>query len=103
MEKGIKNDGYDNNGITKLRFDLIDYNQIEKLASILTKGAKKYADWNWIHVTPFNDRYFAATMRHLTAWRNGDKIDKESGQSHLDHAMCNIMFLMWGEDNNDQQ
>ena len=82
----------------KLRYDLIDYNQIDKLADILTMGAKKYADNNWQKVEPFNDRYFAALMRHLTAWRNGKKIDDESGKSHLDHAFCNIMFLMWGED-----
>ena len=92
-EIGIK---YDND---KLRLDLIDYNQINKLAYILTMGAKKYQDNNWQKVEPFNDRYFAALLRHLFAWKNGQKIDNESKKSHLDHAFCNIMFLMWGEDN----
>jgi hypothetical protein len=84
----------------KLRWDLIDYKQIEKLAKVLTMGAAKYSPDNWKKVEPFNDRYFAALMRHLVAWRNGETVDPESGQSHLDHAMCNIMFLMWKEDEN---
>jgi CTP synthase (UTP-ammonia lyase) len=83
----------------KLRLDLVDYNQINKLAYILTMGAKKYSDSNWMKVEPFNSRYFAALLRHLFAWQAGFKIDKESGKSHLDHAMANLMFLMWGEDN----
>ncbi len=100
-EVGVKEDAGIKFDSEKLRYDLIDYNQIDKLAYILTHGARKYADNNWKSVKPFSDRYFAAIMRHLTAWRNGQIIDKESGKSHLDHAFCNLMFLMWKEDNPD--
>jgi hypothetical protein len=83
----------------KLHWSLVDYKQIEKLVDILTLGEKKYAANNWMHVDNFNNRYFDALMRHITAWKYGDTIDKEWNKSHLSHAMANLMFLMWGEDN----
>jgi uncharacterized HAD superfamily protein len=91
--EGIKNDE------KKLRWDLLDYSQIEKVVDILTFGAAKYADHNWKSVTPFKERYFAALMRHLVASQNGEKYDQESGRSHLSHVATNLHFLMWGEDN----
>lgn len=93
VEGGKKFDG------DKLRWDLIDYAQIKKLASILSFGSKKYQPNNWQKLPEFNDRYFAALMRHITAWRSGELKDSESGVSHLDHAFTNLFFLMWGEDN----
>lgn len=91
--KGVKHDD------GKLHWNLVDYKQIEKLVDILTHGEKKYASNNWMHVDNFNNRYFDALMRHITAWKSGEKIDKEWNKSHLSHAMANLMFLMWGEDN----
>lgn len=85
----------------KTRFDLIDYNQIEKLAKVLTSGANKYGDNNWQDLPDFDNRYFAALMRHLLAWRRGELIDPESNMPHLAHVMCNTMFLMWKEDQNE--
>ena len=83
----------------KLRWDLLQYDCIEDIVKILTFGAEKYGPNNWQGVEPFEDRYFAALMRHLVAYRNGEKIDPESGLSHLAHAGCNIMFLTWYEKN----
>lgn len=92
FESGVKYDA------EKLRWDLLDFTQIEKMVDILTSGAKKYSDNNWKKVEPFIERYFAAMMRHLIAWRKGDKIDSETGKSHLNHAACCLHFLMWKED-----
>lgn len=83
----------------KLRWDLLQYDCIEDVVKILTFGAEKYGPNNWKDVTPFEDRYFAALMRHLVASRNGETTDPESGLSHLAHAACNIMFLCWYEKN----
>ena len=35
----------------------------------------------------------AALLRHLMAWHNGEKIDKESGLSHLGHVVANAIML----------
>jgi hypothetical protein len=79
----------------KLRYDLLPVEPIEDLVKVLTYGANKYRPDNWKKVEPYNDRYYAAAMRHLQAWRRGEMQDKESGLPHLAHALCCIVFLLW--------
>ena len=83
----------------KLSWDLLPIEPIERVVEILTYGAKKYAPESWQSVRPFSRRYYAAAMRHLSAWRQGEIVDEESGLDHLAHAACNLLFLMWGDDN----
>ena len=87
--KGIKYDGQ------KPRWDLLHWGSINEVVKVLTMGAIKYDDDNWKKVEDRQRRYFAAAMRHLSAWWEGEKVDKETGLSHLAHAMCCIMFMMW--------
>lgn len=77
----------------KNRLDLIEPEFIEGVGKVLTFGANKYEPNNWQKVDDAEDRYYAAALRHLIAWRRGEKTDPESGISHLDHVACNIMFL----------
>lgn len=77
----------------KVRLDLIDPEFIEGVGLVLTFGAKKYGPNNWQDVEDAVNRYYAATLRHLMAYRSGDVNDAESGISHLFHAACNLMFL----------
>lgn len=77
----------------KNRLDLIEPEFIEGVGKVLTFGANKYEPNNWQKVEDAEDRYYAAALRHLIAWRKGEKLDPESGLSHLDHVACNIMFL----------
>jgi len=94
MAKGIK---YDNE---KPRWSLLPFREVREVVEVLTMGAAKYSDDNWKHVTPNKERYFSAAMRHLTAWFGGEKIDTESNKSHLAHAICCLLFMMW-KDNED--
>lgn len=66
---------------------------MEKIAQIFTFGAKKYSQWNWSKGIKYS-RLYGALLRHLFAWYRGEKIDSESGQSHLYHAGCCIMMLI---------
>ena len=79
----------------KNRLELIDPEFIEGLGRILTFGANKYEAYNWMKAGSDEDRnrIFGALMRHLMAYRRGELIDKETGESHLYHATCNLMFL----------
>lgn len=77
----------------KLRVDLIEPEFIEELADVLTYGADKYDENSWQEIPNATNRYYAALMRHILAWRKGEDID-ESGLPHLYHAAANIMFLM---------
>ena len=89
--EGKKNDRKDD----KTRWELIPLDCLEDIARVYTEGAKKYGDNNWQNVDGFNKRYFAAAMRHLSSYSQGEIRDKESGELHLSHALTNIMFLIW--------
>jgi len=91
LHEGIKHDA------GKTRYDLIDWPFVEGIAEVLTLGADKYSDDNWKRVKPFRSRYIGAAMRHFVAWICGERLDKESGLSHLYHLGCCIMFLAWGD------
>lgn len=66
----------------------------EALARVLTFGAKKYAPDNWRKVEDKDRRYMDAMLRHLNAHRRGEKADPETGESHLAHAACCVMFML---------
>ena len=73
---------------------LLPFRELREVVDILTFGVKKYAIDNWKKVTP-PERYIDAAFRHFTSWIEGEKIDSETGKSHLAHAVCNLLFLMW--------
>lgn len=75
------------------RWDLIPYRALSEVVHVLTHGAAKYADNNWQTVPHQQQRYFAACMRHIVAWRLGEQRDAETGNHHLAHAVCCLLFL----------
>jgi hypothetical protein len=83
----------------KPMWDLLPYKQVSDIVDILTFGASKYGPNQWQEVDNARYRYFAAMMRHLTAWWEGESVDDESGKSHLAHAGCCLLFLMWFDNN----
>jgi len=87
-----KNEGnkFDKN---KVRYELIPVFSLRELAKILTSGAIKYGDRNWEKGFAWS-RAYGAAQRHLNAFWGGEDIDKESGQPHLAHALCEVMFLL---------
>ena len=78
----------------KLRYDLVPPSALEKIVEVLTYGAKKYAPENWKKVEEPERRYIAAAMRHIEAFRKGERLDPESGLPHLAHAACCLMFIL---------
>lgn len=87
--QGIKHDQ------DKPDWSLLPLSLLAPVVRVLTFGAKKYARDNWKYVEDAENRYFAAAMRHLTAWQQGERLDAESGESHLAHALCCLIFLSW--------
>ena len=87
-EGGIKED----NG--KAPLSLLDREALEQIAQVLRFGATKYSPHNWrsgIRYTRLTD----AALRHLFAFVDGEDLDPETGISHVAHAGCCIMFLLW--------
>lgn len=89
MSKGKKFD----NG--KPRFELIPLNALEGAASVMAFGAEKYGEFNWMGLENAEQRYTGALLRHLAAVQSGEVNDPESGFKHIDHVLCNAIFLAY--------
>lgn len=76
----------------KPRMDLLDPAFLEGVARVLTFGAQKYEPHNWRKGLDWS-RLYAACQRHLSAFAKGAEFDGETGESHLLHAACCLMFL----------
>lgn len=76
----------------KLMMELIPTSAYKSLARVLTYGAEKYGANSWQRVE--RERYVGALIRHLVAYIDeplGE--DEESGLLHIEHVLCNAMFL----------
>lgn len=76
----------------KPRTDLLPALPLLAVAAVLAHGAHKYSDHNWRQGMPWT-RPYAAALRHMFAWSEGEDLDRESGLNHIDHALCELMFL----------
>lgn len=80
---------YDNE---KVRLDLLPVAPLLGVSKVLTFGAQKYGARNWEKGLDWS-RCYAAALRHLFAWWSGETFDNETQLNHLDHAVCELMFL----------
>lgn len=71
------------------------WEELGEVCDVLTDGSAKYDDENYKFVEQPHQRYFAASLRHITAWKTGEKIDADTGRPHLACAIANLLFLMW--------
>ncbi len=76
----------------KIRYDLITPYALEQLASVLTKGAEKYAERNWELGMSWS-KVIASLERHLQKFKSGEDFDQESGLLHVSHLLTNALFL----------
>ena len=67
---------------------------IAAVGKVGTYGANKYSPDGWKSVNGAKGRYMDALMRHLFAHLGGEKVDKESGLTHLSHAAWNVLALL---------
>jgi len=93
--EGRKNDAEKN------RLELISPDAEWGLGLVLTHGAEKYDEWNWAKGIKYS-RILGAIKRHLNAWAGGEELDDDSGLPHVDHALCELMFLSHFEHNKGQ-
>lgn len=89
---GVKHDG------GKLRYDLLPADALEEVVRVYTMGADKYTDRNWEEGLKFG-RVYAALLRHLQAWWQGEGYDFEGKQHHLSSvAWCALALLHYSLD-----
>ncbi len=81
----------------KPNISLVPSTLILGAAQVLTFGAAKYGTRNYMKSKgdqAYCDRLYSAIQRHLLAYQDGEKIDPESGISHLHHVTANIAILI---------
>lgn len=81
-------------GSKKLPLDVCPPSAIHAMARAFANGAEKYGAYNWRAKTVSSSIYYAACLRHLMAWFDGEDLAGDSGLSHLDHALACIGILV---------
>lgn len=77
----------------KVQFSLVPMHLLAGVSRVLMAGVVKYAPWNWTKGMVWSE-CFNCTVRHLFKWWYlGEEKDPETGEHHLDHALCNLLFL----------
>lgn len=94
MDYALKNRGFIKADSGKLQWSLLPFEELKDVVRVLMLGAKKYTPDNWKKCDNMT-RYKDALMRHVISYVSGDTTDDESGLSHLAHAVCNCLFLMY--------
>lgn len=79
-------------GSKDARMDLIPVRPLTELAELYGEGAKKYAVHNWRNGYDWSLSY-AAAMRHLTQFWNGEDRDEEMGSKHVINAAFHLFAL----------
>lgn len=87
MSEGVKHDD------DKLPMHLLPPELLRGVAAVLEFGAHKYSARNWELGMAWH-RPYAALLRHMLAWWEGEDLDPETGLPHTWHAACCIAFLM---------
>ena len=98
MSEFLKND----NG--KPQFELMPFDLLADVNRVLQHGREKYGICNWMKKEGFKySRVYNALLRHMFAfWIKHEDNDPETGISHLAHAMCNLLFLVYHFKNNKE-
>ena len=86
--EGIKYDS------AKPKMNLLPPKAILEVAKVLTFGAEKYDAENWRKLDDLQNRYTAGALRHIFAHMDGEKLDPETGLSHMAHALCCLLFKL---------
>ena len=85
----------------KAPLDLVPPCAMFEMARAFGYGADKYGRQNWIDERAQCSVYYAAMMRHMLTWFEGEDIDPESGVYHLAHVMANCAILIHMKENNN--
>lgn len=100
VEKGLEKEtgcaigeiGFTKHDNGKPLVSLVEPSFIIGLSEVMTQGADKYGKDNW-KLCEEPERYLNALLRHTLTYWGGEKVDNESGKSHLYHIAFNAMAL----------
>lgn len=70
---------------------------IAAVARVQAYGHRKYKDFNNYRRGMEVSRQLSCAMRHIMAYMDGESLDPESGETHLAHAACRLLFVIQNE------
>jgi len=77
----------------KIMFHQVPMHLLAGVARVMMGGMQKYKPLNWAKGMPWSVS-FDCTMRHMFKWWYArEELDQESMEHHIDHAICNLLFL----------
>lgn len=80
---------------TKQRYDLLPTRALRETVLAFMSGIRDGRPaWGWLRVEDWRSEYYSALLRHLEAWRSGERSDAESGLSPLAHVAANALILL---------
>src|SRR3990167_899492 len=95
-----------NEGKPALSYLLTFPHALEGLAKVCMHGEKKYERFNYLKGAPVQ-QYVDCLLRHLNAFYNGEDVDPDSGNEHVDHVVWNALMLAetmrWNRDDLDNR
>jgi len=80
-------------GTKKVPFSTVPAPVIAEIGLAMLEGARKYGRHNYRAIGVRASVYYDAMFRHLTAWWEGEDIDKDSGLSHITKALACLAVL----------
>lgn len=81
-------------GLAKAPLHLVPPSAMRYLAKAFKNGADKYGAYNWREKQISSSVYYAAAMRHLTDWWDGEDLASDSGVEHIAHAMACCALIL---------
>lgn len=77
----------------KVSLSLVPLHLFAGAARVFMAGKLKYAEWNWSKGMAWSTA-MDCLLRHLFKWWFlGKEFDPETGEHHLDYAICNLLML----------
>lgn len=80
-------------GCSKVAFSTVSAPVLAEVAVGMLEGAIKYGRHNYRAIGVRSSIYYDATLRHLTAWWEGEDVDPDSGLSHITKAITSLVVL----------
>lgn len=81
-------------GVQKVPLHLVPPSALIYMARAFGNGAVKYGAYNWRETTLSASVYYAAAMRHMLAWFDGEELATDSGLPHMAHALACLALIV---------